>query len=105
MLEEHQTMLISGIRDLYQRLLDGESWPGSPISESRDGNPLTHEILERLGVLTDASEQSGADSPVFEEDLKEMQRRLIERGAGLVSPRRRRSFSPESVHSHSKKDH
>lgn len=51
MLEHEQAQLIAGLRELYRRLISGEQWPGDPLIQAENGNPLTHDILERLGLL------------------------------------------------------
>jgi hypothetical protein len=93
MLEQQQSQLVAGLRELYRKLQARESWPGSPLENVLDGHPLTHDILERLDLL-----HSSPDSPIkqegFEEDLSRLQQRLIESGASLV--RRRGSVSSDS---------
>ncbi|KAL5121079.1 Fluconazole resistance protein 1 [Pleosporales sp. CAS-2024a] len=97
MLEQQQTQLVSGLRELYSRLQKGESWPGQPLRESSGGHPLTHDILERLDLLHPSGDNSGHYDG-FEEDCNQMQRKLLERGAPYT--RRRRSESSESEHGH-----
>ncbi|KAH6010155.1 hypothetical protein HBI83_168320 [Parastagonospora nodorum] len=97
MLEQQQTQLVAGLRELYSRLQMGESWPGQPLRESSGGHPLTHDILERLGLLHPLGENNG-NHEGFEEDCGRMQQKLLERGAPFT--RRRRSFSSESDHGH-----
>jgi len=96
MLEQQQTQLVAGLRELYGRLQKGESWPGQPLRES-SGHPLTHDILERLDLLHPSGEHSG-NYEGFEEDCGRMQQKLLERGAPFT--RRRRSVSSESDHGH-----
>ncbi|KAF2429495.1 hypothetical protein EJ08DRAFT_698216 [Tothia fuscella] len=92
MLEQQQSQLVTGLQVLYKRLQAGEGWPGLPL-ESHGGQPLTHDILERLDLLhsTDAS----IKYEDFDEDLSHLKRRL----EGSSSQRRRRSPSAESDHS------
>lgn len=93
MLEQQQSQLVAGLRELYRKLQAGEGWPGAPLESVHDGHPLTHDILERLDLL-----HSNPDSPIkqegFEEDLSRLQQRLIENGASFV--RRRGSVSSDS---------
>ncbi|KAL6707437.1 Fluconazole resistance protein 1 [Coniothyrium glycines] len=97
MLEQQQTQLVAGLRELYSRLQKGEGWPGQPLRESSGGHPLTHDILERLDLLHSSSDH-GSNYEGFEEDCNRMQQRLLERGAPYT--RRRRSISSDSDHGH-----
>lgn len=96
MLEQQQMQLVAGLRELYRRLNAGESWPGAALNDASDGQPLTHDILERLDLLHMHTENHGTTDG-FEEDTEAMQRKLIESGASLV--RRRGSVSSNSDHS------
>lgn len=94
MLEQQQSQLVAGLRELYRRLQDGENWPGKPLKNSNGGHPLTHDILERLDLL-----HSTSDTPIkhegFEDDLSVLQQRcLVENGSPQM--RRRKSISEES---------
>ena len=97
MLEQQQTQLVAGLRDLYTRLQTGQGWPGQPLREAQGGHPLTHDILERLDLLHGPSE-NGSNYEGFEEDCNRMQHKLLERGAPLS--RRRGSVSSDSEHGH-----
>lgn len=97
MLEQQQTQLVAGLRELYSRLQKGESWPGQPLREASGGHPLTHDILERLDLLHPTSDSS-SNYEGFEEDCSRMQQRLLERGAPFT--RRRGSVSSDSEHGH-----
>ncbi|KAF2869078.1 hypothetical protein BDV95DRAFT_609324 [Massariosphaeria phaeospora] len=98
MLEQQQTQLVAGVRELYARLLNGQSWPGPPLRDAPGGHPLTHDILERLDLLHSGSE-SGSNHEGFEEDTDRMQQKLLEQGAPYTH--RRRSISSDSDHGHS----
>ena len=93
MLEQQQSQLVAGLRELYRKLQSGESWPGLPLESSHEGHPLTHDILERLDLL-----HSNPESPIkhegFEEDFTRLQERLIASGASFVQ--RRGSVSSDS---------
>ncbi|EMD96814.1 hypothetical protein COCC4DRAFT_82367 [Bipolaris maydis ATCC 48331] len=97
MLEQQQSQLVAGLRELYSRLQRGESWPGQPLQETAAGHPLTHDILERLDLLH-APSDSSTHYEGFEEDCNRMQQRLIEGGAPYAQ--RRTSVSSESDHGH-----
>lgn len=98
MLEQQQTQLVAGLRELYSLLQKGESWPGQPLREGSGGHPLTHDILERLDLLRSTND-SGANYDGFEEDCNRMQQKLIDGGAQFA--RRRGSVSSDSEHGHS----
>jgi len=97
MLEQQQTQLVAGLRELYSRLQKGESWPGQPLREAPGGHPLTHDILERLDLLHPSSDNS-SNYEGFEEDCNRMQQKLLESGAPFT--RRRGSLSSDSEHGH-----
>jgi len=80
MLEKQQLQLVQGLQELYRRVKTGEGWADEPLKEV-NGLPLTHDILERLGALT----QDGlAQSAHFEEDFGALQSRLVANGAGYM---------------------
>jgi len=97
MLEQQQSQLVAGLRELYTRLQQGQGWPGAPLREAQGGHPLTHDILERLDLLH-ASSDSGSNYEGFEDDCNRMQQKLLERGAPFS--RRRGSTSSDSEHDH-----
>jgi hypothetical protein len=97
MLEQQQTQLVAGLRELYSRLQGGQSWPGQPLREAQSGHPLTHDILERLDLLHSTGDGSN-NYEGFEEDCNRMQRKLLERGAPYTH--RRGSVSSDSEHGH-----
>ena len=81
MLEQQQSQLVTGLQELYRRSQSGQGWVGDPLKEGDQGNPLTHDILERLGSLKQDGRTSNES---FEEDLDQMQRSLIANGAGFM---------------------
>lgn len=93
MLEQQQSQLVTGLQVLYKRLQAGEGWPGLPL-DSHSGQPLTHDILERLDLLHSASDTSIKHED-FDEDLANLKRRCVAEN-GSPSHRRRRSPSEES---------
>ncbi|KAL8718911.1 MAG: hypothetical protein Q9225_004014 [Loekoesia sp. 1 TL-2023] len=64
MLERQQAQLIAGVQGLHQMIQKGEGLPTEPLETSRTGQPLVHQVLQRLGVL-------GADDPWDEIDPEE----------------------------------
>lgn len=97
MLEQQQSQLVAGLRELYSRLQKGQGWPGAPLREAQGGHPLTHDILERLDLLHPSNDGS-SNYEGFEEDCSRMQQKLLERGAPYT--RRRGSVSSDSDHGH-----
>lgn len=51
MLKTQQDLLVTGLQELYRRLNNGLGWIGPPSTLDKDGVPLVHDILERLGVF------------------------------------------------------
>lgn len=51
MLERQHAQLIAGLQELYRRMQNGDGWPGLRIEAVNHNQPLTHKILEALGVL------------------------------------------------------
>ena len=64
MLERQHSQLIAGVHEMYKLLRKGEDWPTSMLGllSRNDGQPLTHQILEALGVLHTLP-QEDADDP------------------------------------------
>lgn len=81
MLESQQAQLVSGLQELYKRVQNGQGWTGNPLKENTQGQPLTHDILERLGAL---KQEGHATNDSFEEDLSLLQQKLIADGAGFM---------------------
>lgn len=95
MLEQQQSQLVAGLRELYRRLQEGENWPGKPLKKNAiGGHPLTHDILERLDLL-----HSTNDMPIkhegFEDDLSVLQEQCFATN-GASSAHRKKSISEES---------
>ncbi|KAK2831003.1 hypothetical protein FQN49_007100 [Arthroderma sp. PD_2] len=57
MLESHHALVVKALQQLYTRCIDNKCFPGEPI-EVIDGYPLTHAILDRLGLIKQAEEQN-----------------------------------------------
>ena len=96
MLEQQQGQLVSGLQEMYKRLVEANAWKGSPLAET-NGNPLTHDILSALDLLEARHDGSG-ELETFEEDCTKLQSRLLAEGAGYTQ-QRRGSFSSDSEHS------
>lgn len=73
MLEQQQLQLINGLQELYRRAASGQGWEGPLLTEHGGGRPLTHDILNSLGVL---HQEPNSPSESFE-DLDIMQHRII----------------------------
>jgi len=87
MLEQQQSQLVAGLRELYRRLQTGEGWPGLPLDSSCEGHPLTHDILQRLDLLH-SNPESAIKQEGFEENLSRLQEHLTagSRSGGSISP-------------------
>ena len=81
MLEQQQSQLVIGLRELYRRTQTGQGWDGKPLADASNGHPLTHDILARLGALN--TDMDGARGS-FQEDLQAMQRQLFQNGASAM---------------------
>jgi hypothetical protein len=96
MLEQQQTQLVSGLKEMYQRLLKAAAWEGPSLDET-SGHPLTHDILSALNLLEPKHDDSG-ELEVFEESCDKLQSRMVSEGANFVQ--RRGSLSSDSDQSH-----
>ena len=84
MLEHQQAQLVNGLQELYKLCTSGKGWEGPLLNESSTGRPLTHDILESLGVLQHDSHNNFG---TFDEDPMALHRRLANEGADVL-PRR-----------------
>ncbi|MCJ1477066.1 hypothetical protein MMC13_005737 [Lambiella insularis] len=89
MLEHQQTQLVNGLQELYTRVTTGKGWE-APLLDESSGKPLTHDILESLGILQQDSQSSLGR---FEEDTDSIQKRLLRDGADMTQ--RRQSIDTE----------
>ncbi|OJD15025.1 hypothetical protein AJ78_04680 [Emergomyces pasteurianus Ep9510] len=55
MLESHHALVVKALQQLYTHCVNNECFPGDPI-DLVDGNPCTHAILDRLGLIKQAEE-------------------------------------------------
>ncbi|KAH2067024.1 hypothetical protein KXW21_005134 [Aspergillus fumigatus] len=69
MLESHHSLVVKALQKLYKLSLNKEGFPGEPLPEASDGYPLTHAILDRLGLIKQA-EENPEDSNEDSEDLQ-----------------------------------
>ncbi|MCJ1453252.1 hypothetical protein MMC28_003598 [Mycoblastus sanguinarius] len=51
MLERQHVQLIAAVQELYRRVQTGQGWQGPRLEKVKYDRPLTHKILEELGVL------------------------------------------------------
>lgn len=56
MLESHHSLVVKALQKLYKHCINKEGFPGDPLVEVADGHPLTHAILDRLGLIKQAEE-------------------------------------------------
>ncbi|OJJ45592.1 hypothetical protein ASPZODRAFT_17044 [Penicilliopsis zonata CBS 506.65] len=56
MLESHHLLVVKALQKLYRHCVNNEGFPGEPLVEVADGHPLTHAILDRLGLIKQAEE-------------------------------------------------
>lgn len=55
-LEMQQFKLVAGLHTMYFMLLAAKAWPGTQLPEHK-GNPLVHDVLDRLGLLEHIDDQ------------------------------------------------
>lgn len=48
--------MVKALQELYKYCVNKEGFPGEPLAEAADGHPLTHAILDRLGLIQQAEE-------------------------------------------------
>ncbi|OQD79925.1 hypothetical protein PENANT_c042G05198 [Penicillium antarcticum] len=68
MLESHHSLVVKALQKLYNLCINNEGFPGEPLAEAPGGHPLTHAILDRLGLIKQAEEN--ADEP--DEDSEDL---------------------------------
>lgn len=68
MLESHHSLVVKALQKLYKFCINKDDFPGEPLAEAPDGHPLTHAILDRLGLIKQAEENS--DEP--DEDSEDL---------------------------------
>lgn len=60
MLESHHSLVVKALQRVYKLCSDKEGFPGEPLAVTSDGYPLTHAILDRLGLIKQAEDTSQA---------------------------------------------
>lgn len=96
MLEQQQDKLVNALQELYDRNLNRKGWPGPPLHTTAKGIPLTHDILDRLGLLK-LDDQGNYER--FEEDTDALRRKMAmkEEEPAYPTPNTTQSeFSPVS---------
>lgn len=79
MLERQQAQLVAGLQEMYKRMKSGHGWIGALLDDAA-GHPLTHDILESLGVLT----KDGNGTAETAEDVGMMGRQLFGEGLNVM---------------------
>ena len=74
MLEQQQDKLVNALQELYDRSINRRAWPGPALQKNAKGIPLTHDILERLGMLK-LDDQGNFET--FEEDTDVLRQKMI----------------------------
>ncbi|KAH0542396.1 hypothetical protein FGG08_003241 [Glutinoglossum americanum] len=77
-LENNQPLMVAGLQEMYKRMVASGTWEGLPLKESLHGTPLTHDILEKLGVLKKDHE---GNTEYFEDDPEMIKVNLFAHGA------------------------
>ena len=96
MLEQQQDKLVNALQEMYDRNLNRKAWPGPPLQTTAKGIPLTHDILDRLGLL---KLDDQGNSETFEEDTDVLRQKMIikEEEPAYPTPNTTQSeFSPVS---------
>lgn len=69
MLEQQHIWLVEGLRELYRRIVMGDSWNVTRLRIECDGYPFTHDLLVWLGVIDPTrKERLGTDAEVSVSD-------------------------------------
>jgi len=77
-LENNQPLMVAGLQEMYKRMVAAGAWEGPLLKDSLHGAPLTHDILEKLGVLKKDTE---GNMEYFEDDPEMIKVRLFAHGA------------------------
>jgi hypothetical protein len=96
MLEQQQSQLVVGLKEMYRRLQKASAWEGPSLVEV-DGQPLTHDILSALGLLRSRHDGWGR-SDIPGEDCAKPQSRVVLESATLFHEKD--SPSPRSACNH-----
>ena len=96
MLEQQQEKLVNALQVLYERNVQGIGWSGPRLQQTAKGIPLTHDILDGLGLLK-LDDQGQHES--FEEDPDVLRQKMLikEEANAYPTPTTTQSeFSPVS---------
>lgn len=101
MLERQHTELIAGLQELYRRIQAGEPFPSPPLEPAYNGQPLTHKILEALGVLPSDEDLEDGDKVVPFESMTwqglEQEGYAYDVSTATTSPIMQTPFSPITI--------
>ena len=100
MLEQQQDKLVNALQELYDRNLKRKAWTGPPLNKTSKGIPLTHDILNALGMLK-LDDQGNCER--FEENPDVLRKKMIKQegdayptptmGQGEYSPPKFESYA------------
>lgn len=93
MLEQQQARMVHGLHELYRRSIDGEGWAGDRLKTEPNGQPLTYDLLTRLGALDHSKGE------YFEENPETMQQDLWRFNAGHMQRQESSDISADSPQS------
>jgi hypothetical protein len=74
MLEQQQTKLVSGLKEMYHFLQNASAWKGPSLDESY-GHPLTHNILSALDLIKLHHDSGKVE--IFEENCDKLRSNMI----------------------------
>ena len=95
MLERQHAQLIGGLQELYRRTQNGDGWTGPRIDVGSHNQPLTHKLLEALGVLQpDEWEDTEVVDCAWQDNEEQGQDDLGWIYSGTGSPSTQAAFSP-----------
>ncbi|KAJ4557734.1 hypothetical protein HRR78_001407 [Exophiala dermatitidis] len=102
MLLQHHAAVTAGLIELYQRLLKGQPWEGSPVDEL-NGTPSVHCILERLGVIDAEDEVDPTPNPTLQSDAPVSHVHSTAASAAAIGGRVAKSRKPSTKFTPSRK--
>ena len=97
LLERQHAQLTAGLHELYRRTQNGGGWTGLQLQAVNHHHPLTHKILEGLGVLQIDDWEETESSPDIWQDFEGQGRDHSGRmHSKTASPSTQAAFSPPS---------
>lgn len=97
MLERQHAQLMAGLQELYRRTQNGNAWTGPRLEVVSHNQPLTHKILEALGVLhSDEWEERESVEGTWQGFERQGQDNRGWMYSETVSPSTQATFSPNS---------